>query len=66
MGGETQNAYKILVLKLHGKIPLAIICKWKVKIQNWILEKWCVILSTELNWLRIGSVCGLCDGYIFL
>jgi hypothetical protein len=57
--GEKRNAYRLLVGKPEGKIPLGRPrCRWWI-ILGWILERWDGVMWTGVVWLRIGTGGGL-------
>jgi hypothetical protein len=59
--GKTRNAYRILVGKPEGKIPLGRPRhRWVDSIKMVLREMgWVGMVGTGLNWLRIGTSGGL-------
>jgi hypothetical protein len=57
--GKDVNAYRILVGKPEGKIPLEDQDVGEWTILKWILERYYVMVCTGLIWLRIGTSRGV-------
>jgi hypothetical protein len=53
--GEKKNAYRSLVGKPEGKIPLGRPRRRWVDNIGWILGRWVGVIWTGLVWLRIGT-----------
>jgi hypothetical protein len=53
--GEKRNAYRLLVGKPEGKIPLGRPRRSEWIILGWILERCNGVMCTGLVWLRIGT-----------